>query len=113
MIELTAETQTTLETLDELFEALSRLIGRTLMVHYPSQEVDDYVGTIPAAKVVGELKWLKLQEGGMAIEVFLGKPPIAPIEKYPQLPTVGLNLKISVLTAEVWTVVHEPAARQK
>lgn len=110
MIELTAETQTTLETLDELFEALSRLIGRTLMVHYPSQEVDDYVGAIPAAKVVGELKWLKLQEDGTAIEVFLGKPPI---EKYPELPTVGLKLKISVLTDDVWTVVHEPAARQK
>lgn len=110
MIELTAETQTTLETLDELFEALSRLIGRTLMVHYPSQRGNDYMSAIPAAKVVGELKWLKLQEGGAAIEAFLGKPPI---ENYPKLPTVGLNLKISVLTDDVWTVVHEPAARQK
>ena len=41
MIELTAETPTALETLDELFEALSRLIGRTLMVHYPSQRGND------------------------------------------------------------------------
>lgn len=106
MIEMTAETPPTLKTVDELFEALSRLIGRTIMVHHPGRKGSPVAAAHSPARTTGRLDWLGFSDGGSTIAVSMGRPQFG---DYAKLPVVGIHNRISVLADDVWTVVHQPA----
>lgn len=107
MIEIAREEPATLQTMEELFDALAMLIGRTLMVHYPGRSGGYSYSPVSPSRVSGELRWLKFNEESSSIVFDMGRPLIG---DYSKLSSVSLRNRISVLSDGAWKLIHQPRA---